>query len=64
MTKKIAKKKVTKNDEVKTLSILPDKGVLGVIADVASVGVLITALISLTILCLTMAEKITITVGK
>jgi len=60
MIKKIAPKK----DETKTLNILPIKGFLGLLADAAVVTTLITATISLLLMALTLAQKITITVGK
>lgn len=60
MTKKIAKKKV----ETKTLHVLPIKGFLGLLADVAVVTTLITATISLLLMAMTIAQKITITFGK
>jgi hypothetical protein len=65
MTKKIANKKVVaKNDTPKTLNILPVKGLLGLLADAAMVFTLIIASFSLLLLCVSMAEKITITIGK
>lgn len=60
MTKKIAQKKV----ETKTLNVLPVKGFLGLVADVAVITTLVMASASLFLMCVTMAQKITITVGK
>jgi len=65
MTKKIAKKKVdNKKNDVKTLTILPVKGLLGLLADIAVVSTLIVTSVSLLLLCLQLAQKVTITGGK
>ena len=56
--------KKTKKNEIKTLHVLPTNGLLGLLADVTIVATLISVSLSLVILCVTLAEKITITVGK
>lgn len=48
----------------KVLQVIPYKGVLGLVNDIAITGVLLGALGTMSILLIMLAEKITITVGK
>lgn len=62
MAKKTIKK--LKKVEPQTLNILPIHGFWGLIADITLFALLMSAAFSMLLLCVYMAEKITITVGK
>ena len=53
-----------KKPTVQTLTLLPTKGIIGLIADIAVVTCLVLASVSLLLMSLQIAQKITITVGK
>lgn len=54
------KKKTVK----KTLRLFPEAGVLGLLTDIAITSMMIGVAFMMLLLCLQMAEKITITFGK
>jgi hypothetical protein len=57
------KKKNTKT-ETKTLKLFPDQGVLGLIVDVTVTSMLLGSAFIMLMVCIHMAQKITIVVGK
>ncbi|MEO5366845.1 MAG: hypothetical protein H7831_10950 [Magnetococcus sp. WYHC-3] len=61
MTTKMKKKKTT---PTKTLKLFPEAGVLGLLTDIAITSMLLGVSFMMLLLCLQMAEKITITFGK
>lgn len=63
MTKKITSKKVSKSAP-QTLHLFPTSGFMGLITDAVLVFTLVTIAFTLLLTCISMAEKITITVGK
>ena len=58
-TKKKNSKTVTK-----TLSLFPEQGVLGLIMDIAIIVMFLGTAFMMTMLCVQLAEKITITFGN
>ena len=61
MATKMKKKKTT---PVKTLKLFPEAGVLGLLTDIAITSMMLGVAFMMLLLCLQMAEKITITFGK
>ena len=61
MTTKMKKKKTT---PAKTLKLFPEAGVLGLLTDIVITSMLLGVSFMMLLLCLQMAEKITITFGK
>jgi hypothetical protein len=61
MTTKMKKKKTT---TTKTLKLFPEAGVLGLLTDIAITSMMLGVAFMMLLLCLQMAEKITITFGK
>jgi len=57
------KKKNTKT-ETKTLKLFPDQGLLGLIVDVTITSMLLGSAFIMLMVCIHMAQKITIVVGK
>lgn len=57
-----SKRNQTKRDVV--LSLIPYKGMLGLINEIAITGLLISCLLMFSVLLIMLMEKITITVGK
>lgn len=57
-----SKRNQAKRDVV--LSLIPYKGLLGLLSEIAITGLLISATLMMTVLVLMLMEKITITVGK
>lgn len=61
MATKMKKKKTT---PVKTLKLFPEAGMLGLLTDIAITSMLLGVSFMMLLLCLQMAEKVTITFGK
>lgn len=54
----------TKKKNTKTLSLFPEQGVLGFLVDVAVTVMFLGTAFMMMMLCVQLAEKITITFGK
>ncbi len=58
-------KKATKTKTItKTLKLFPDQGVLGLLMDIAITAMFLGTTFMMIMLCVQLAEKITITFGK
>lgn len=64
MTKKIVKKKVSPKPQPMILKMFPDRGVMGIITDLALVSVLVSGALMIAVCAVMMAGKITIIAGK
>jgi hypothetical protein len=56
--------KKKKTTPVKTLKLFPEAGMLGLLTDIAITSMLLGVSFMMLLLCLQMAEKVTITFGK